>query len=287
MNHKHAETWAVHEFARRALRELIEMLDVERIDALPVKGILVARTLYRDVCERPISDVDLRVRAADVPRILRLCRARCMRLIRESKQGGAFELYIGGTLVEFETTIGPPGVCAVSVDEMLRRAVRTSERLGFSHLEPELHDHALILCVNAFKDKLRSALPHVIIDIKRIAEQPGFDSARMAELAGEARLNTAVWLVADWLVEQQGSEVWRDVQRRIGRVPPRRLYASVYDTLSRRNQSSRVVFPIVARAASDDPVRCAHALLSGGVGSVAWTLRKLWAGGRVLPGRSR
>lgn len=262
--------WFDHELASRALRALLELLEPEGVAVLPVKGVVLGRTLYADVTERPMADVDVRIRPADRGRVERLLRARGWPILHGSKQWGAFETESARMLVELETSIGPPGVCAVSVEEMIGRASRTTAGLGFPHLEPELHDHALVLCVTVFKDKIHDTVPWALGDLVRVAQQPGFDAARMAALAARAELRTAVWAVADWAASAGGSEAWAAVRDRIGRTPPRALYLRAYRALAKTPHSSRVALPLLARAASDDPALAARALLLGGAGVLSW-----------------
>jgi hypothetical protein len=258
--------WFDHQRAARALQAFLEVTEPEGIPLLPVKGALLGRTLYADLSERPISDLDLRVRRADLPRLSRLCRAHGWPTSPHEHQWASFITEIASILVEVESSIGPPGLCAVSVEEMIARASRTTAGFGFPHLEPELNDHALLLCVNAFKDKIRYTRPSALGDLVRIAEQPCFDPARMAGLAERARLRTAVWLVADWAASAGGSAGWRAVRERIGRSPPRPLYVHAYRALMTTPRHSRLIFPILARVGSDDVARRAQALFLGGAG---------------------
>ena len=262
--------WFSHQAAARALQTFLASAEPAGVAVLPVKGVILARTLYADVGERPIADVDLRVRPRDLRRLERLCRARGWAIGRGSKQWGTFEIDIGPTLIEFETSIGPPGVCGVSVDAMIARASRTSAGLGFPHLEPELHDHALVVCVTVFKDKIHDTVPWALGDLVRFAAQPAFDPPRMAELARAAQLRAAVWLVADWAASAGGSAGWREVRDHLGRTPPRPLYARAYRALAIRPRSSRLILPLLARAASDRPAARARALALGGAGVLAW-----------------
>ncbi len=273
-------SWFAHELAGRALRAVIELLEPEGIPVLPVKGVVLARTLYADVGERPISDVDLRVRPADLGRIERLARGRGWATRHESKQWGTFEIALEQTLVELETSIGPPGVCAVGVEEMLGRASVVTGSLGFPHLEPELHDHGLVLCVNAFKDKIRDARPWALSDLVRLGAQPGFASGRMAELAARAELRAVVWVVADWAASAGGSEPWREVRDRLGRAPPRPLYVRAFRALAALPRGTGPALPLLARAASDDAALRARALFLGGAGVLSWW----WARASMLGG---
>jgi hypothetical protein len=258
--------WFDHQRAARALEAVLAVAAPEGIPILPVKGAILAHTIYADPGERAIADLDIRVRRADRRRLLSLCRARGWPTVIGSNQWGTFDVEIATMLVEVETSVGPPGVCAVSVEEMLARASTTTAGFGFSHLEPELHDHALLLCVNVFKDKIRHAVPSALGDMVRIAAQPGFDPARMAALARQARLRAAVWLIAHWAATSGGSTPWGAVRDMLGSSPPRPLYLGAYRALMASRRSSGLIFPILARAASDDPTLRARALVLGGAG---------------------
>jgi len=52
----------------RTLRELVTLLDDERIPALPIKGPLLARAAYGDLARRRFADLDLVVRRRDLDR---------------------------------------------------------------------------------------------------------------------------------------------------------------------------------------------------------------------------
>ncbi len=259
-------TWFDHERAARALRAVLAVTQPLGIPVLPVKGAVLARTLYADVSERPISDLDLRVRATDHRRLRSLCRAQGWPTEPGGNQWGSFHTEIGSLLVEFESSIGPPGVCALPMEEMIARASYTTAGFGFAHLEPELHDHALLLCVNAFKDKIRYARPHALGDLVRIVEQPGFEAPRFTALAERAELRAVVWVIADWTARQGGSRPWGEIRDLLGPTPPRPLYVRAYRALMESSQTSRVIFPVVARIASDDPALRAWALVLGGAG---------------------
>jgi hypothetical protein len=273
-------TWFDHERARRALQAVLALTDPLGIPVLPVKGAILARTLYADVSERPISDLDLRVRPADLRRVRALCRAEGWPTANVSPQWGTFDTAVGSLLVELETSVGPPGLCAIGVEEMIGRAARTTAGFGFAHLEPEIHDHALLLCVNAFKDKIRDAVPAALGDLVRIAALPSFEPPRLVELAGRGRVRALVWIVADWAAREGPSAPWGEVRDRLGRTPPRPLYVRAYQALmAARPRGSRVVFPIVARVGSDDPALRARALLLGGAGVVQRALDRAFRAG--------
>jgi hypothetical protein len=153
-----AATWAQHEYAAEAFRQVVKVTRDEGVDVLPVKGIVLAHTLYERVEERPMVDVDFRVRHRDLKRLASIAKGAGWPARVASNQLGTMEINVSRTLVEFESSVGPPGVCAIAVEDMMARATMRST-LGVEHFEPEVHDHALLLCLNAFKDKLVLAAP--------------------------------------------------------------------------------------------------------------------------------
>ena len=274
--------WVRHRLAVEALQHVLTAFEPRGIRVLPVKGIILAHTLYEAVTDRPMQDVDLRVMPADLRAAARIAGEQGWDVRVTSKQLGTLEFMVGGVLVEVETTIGPPGVCRVTVGEMLARAAEKTAPLGFIHRQPEIHDHALLLCVNAFKDKLPTALPWTLTDLTRIASQPQFDPDEMAKRAHEARLAGMVWLVADWLCGHgTGSDAWREVQSRLGRTPPRPLYTTAFRALVRPQSPSPFLGATLVRACSDDPFMWGKALALGAAGTAYVWWRRLQGGPRT------
>ena len=62
----------------------------------PVKGVILARRLYSDVAQRPLSDVDLLIRRKDRQVIRREIERLRWRLVRDSEELGELEFVIGG-----------------------------------------------------------------------------------------------------------------------------------------------------------------------------------------------
>nr|UXE44898.1 hypothetical protein Hi04_10k_c3883_00007 [uncultured bacterium] len=260
----------MQQFAREAFVRVVRELTAAKIPVLAVKGIALAETLYAsDV--RFMVDVDLRVVPEDLARAEAIARARGWRVAHRSKQMGTFEIDLGmdGPLVEVESTIGPPGVCKIDVRTMLSRGtVHDRDRLHW--LEPELHDHALLLCINVFKDKLVHARPWAREDLLRVGDLDGFSPRTIVERAHEADLRELVAIVSAWLVE---SPRWQEVAALLESGPRRRMYAGLFATLVRRRPESRAL-AIVARAVSDDPWMRVRALASGAVGTARFHLRR-------------
>jgi hypothetical protein len=251
---------ARHEHARLALQQVVALCNDVGVKVLPVKGVLTGRLFYSDPGERPIQDVDLRVRRADLVRVESAGTHGRWKLLGRSRAYGTLSFDVLGFLVEFESSVGPPGLCDLRVEDMLVRAESRVEPLGFAHLQPELHDHALHLCANVFKDKLIEAVPGAISDLEIVSTRPAFDPDRFARLARETGSATMVWIVARWLEETRGSAAWGDVCQRIGPESPRPRYARLFERALRTPHTRRTWLRVLARAGADRPTRVVRAL---------------------------
>jgi hypothetical protein len=256
-------TWARHEESLVSLRRALEILDAASVPALVVKGMVLAYTLYDDVAHRPMSDVDLRVRPRDYVRATRAMRAAGFRADWMSRRLGSIGFRVGRVTVELESTVGPPGMCALRIAEMMTRSRERVLSGGLRVREPELHDHAALLVVNAFKDKLVDAMPWALGDLELIAAR--IDAGVFVERVRAARLRTIAWIVADWMATERGSERWRELRDRLGARPPRPLYARTLRALVARGPSG-VLTPALARVGSDSLPLRAWALAATGLG---------------------
>jgi Uncharacterised nucleotidyltransferase len=242
---------ARHEHARLALEKVLSGCREGGVDVLPVKGILTAHLFYADPGQRPIQDVDLRVRPQDMNRVRDIGKRSGWRLVSRSGAYGTLGFEVLGFLVEFESHVGPPGLCALRVEDMLRRASRQTGALGISHLEPELHDHALHLCVNAFKDKLVDALPGAVRDLELLPGQEGFSPEKLATLAREVGASTIAWIVASWISRSRGSTAWDRVRDALGRSAPRPLYTALFERALGTTPTRRGWLRLLARGGAD------------------------------------
>ena len=242
---------AFHLRARAALGRALARLDAAGVDALVVKGALLAHTLYASPIERPIRDVDLRVRPGDLERAAALlAEAPNARRLVASRAYASVVLSVDKVEIDLEARVGPPFVCAIGVDAMLARAERTDAALGFAHLRPELHDHALLLAVNLFKDRFVDASGMRGEDLARLARATRFDVATLADRAREARCRTLVNVVARWMVASRADDAWGAIASRI--PPARAAYAArILDAARRDPPPSSLAWRLAFRASSD------------------------------------
>jgi hypothetical protein len=259
------QVWIRQLAAVRALGQLVEALGAEHV--LPVKGIVTARTLYADPSDRPISDLDVRLRAGSLlAELAAFARRRGYPILKFSKAYANLVLDVDGVDVDVECHVGPPGLSGLTVPAMLARSEVRQDVFGFACAIPELHDHALVLCVNAFKDKLVLANPWAIEDLLRVSRAEGFDADRLARLARASRSAALTWIVADWLAER--SEAWRAVREAIGAKAPRPRYARAFRWAVDHAPSS-LAARLLARAGGDGVAMRVRAL----AGAAAFTWR--------------
>jgi hypothetical protein len=279
---KSASAWAQQMLAAQALRIVVEGLAPHGIPVLPIKGVVTARTLYDDVAARPVRDVDVRLCRSDFARAVAIGRARGWHKLHVALLGQVM-WSVAGVDVDVKSELGPPGLCATSVAEIIARAEERTGTFGFRHLEPEWNDHALMLVLNVFKDGL-NAMPWAIEDLRRIAKGPRFDAGALAARAHAGGVATALWVVARWLVETQGANAWREVTGRMGERPPSARAARVY-ALWQRAGCPRYVGHFLVPMATDDLARSVAAIGDASAGIVrGYGLRAIDAA-RALRGR--
>jgi hypothetical protein len=250
--------WMRHQVAPVRLRAVSCAFAEAGIPVLPVKGVLTAHLLYADVAERPLFDIDLRIRRRDFRFAMRLAQQRGWSPQTTSPVLWTAILQVDGWEVDVEATVGPPGLCALRVEDLLARADRHTDPFGFDHVQPAFDDHALILVLNAFKDGLRPQ-PWAIEDLRRIANHPRFDEAALVDRARAGRVASALWIVADWLAEREGALPWRIVRDRVGPRPPSRRAMAAYSRVEQRGwPQKRGLF--AAAAGSDSPARAVSGL---------------------------
>jgi hypothetical protein len=161
--------------------------------------------------------------------------------------------------VDVETSVGPPFVCTLGIDAMLARAELTDAGLGFLHRRPELHDHALLLLVNVFKDRLVDLPRWRLRDLERVARVPGFDPGVLATRAIEARATSLVHVVARHLAERCADDVWAALAERVPPARPR-YAARVLAALRGDRRPSPLAWRLEVRAASDARLRAVAAV---------------------------
>jgi hypothetical protein len=263
-------TWVRHEVALAALAEVLGVLERARIPVLAVKGIVLAYVLHDDVADRPLSDVDLRVRPRDLFRVVGAMGRSGFAAHWPSLQLGAVSFDVRSTLIEFEVSVGPPGLCSLRVARMLDRSEERVLGGALRVRAPEIHDHAVILLVNAFKDKMVHCPSWSLDDLDAIASR--VDPETLLARLREARVRAIAWIAADWMANERQSKSWRQLRDRIGTRPPRRLYTCA---MQRWMTSASFMARGLSRIGSDSTPQQVWALTAGGAGTaLSWLAQR-------------
>lgn len=233
---------------RNAAREVVAALETSQIQVVAVKGLVTASTLYDDPAERPMSDIDLRIRPQHIARATALGRQAGWHVAHTSQIYPIVSFDVAGVRVEIEGTVGPPGLCALPIDQMISRAEET-EALGFRCRFPEIHDHALQLVVNIFKDKLVEAAPWALDDVARIVRHRDFLPDRFIGLAHTSDAQTMTWIVANYFATERNDSAWCDLRNRLG-APTSPGYVRAFHYLTKQAPTS-LGARFIARVGSD------------------------------------
>jgi hypothetical protein len=266
-HHGELLTWMASIRSVDVLRALAAESLRRGVSVLAVKGVVLARTLYDDPALRPMTDVDIRVPPNELRGVLDAAQSLGWKVQHFSRQWGAVTLQTGSVPVDVETTVGPPGITALSVATIRHRAVDLRNTFGFSCLAPDVHDHAVILCINLFKDKAFQAAPWVWNDLDRIVLAPGFDPLQFIARVCSARLQTVAYCVSDWMVDRSPQSPWAALRDALSHALPRPVYAR---WMCNRVRANTAGFPmrLMTRMASDGWTRQWLALAYGAMGTV-------------------
>jgi hypothetical protein len=180
---------------------------------------------------------------------------------------------VGRGLVEVESTVGPPGLCGLTVAGMASRSRRRVLPGRLEFREPDVTDHAILLVVNAFKDKLLDCPPWSVDDLAAIVDHVDFDRALFLERVREARSETLTWIVADWLARERGCQSWRGIREALGSAPLRPRYANAFQSVALRAPQSMAA-RLLARVGSDAPASRLWALAATVIGTAVASLRR-------------
>jgi hypothetical protein len=241
---------------QRSARTFAEACRVEGIHVLPVKGILTAYTLYDDPADRPLTDVDVCVKPADIDNIVHLATRLGWPLLQRLRSYNSVVLSVAGVDIDVHGQVGPPGMCRLTVADMLHRA---QPRYGLG-LIPEFYDHAVVLVVNVFKDKMTSAA-WSMRDLERLTMHADFSAVQLADRLSDVGCATIGVAAADWMCSRG---VWS--------------WASVGNQLRSRHRVSRPLYLHLLRAALRRNARglSSTALTRLGADAPVDRLRSLW-----------
>lgn len=243
--------WLVQMRAERALAELLPALSARGVEAMVVKGVALAHSLYEDQAARPISDVDVRIRPSKLHHVRTLAGERGWKVVMDAPVYDNMVLEIQDHQVDIEGHVGPPYVSALGIGEFFERATPQVFASGFTALVPSVEDHAILLTLNIFKDKITSAASWAIEDVRRIVSAPGFDENVFLARVSEAGIRTITRIVASHMASL-GSQSWASILRALG-PETRPVYARLVRRAFTERASKTLATRVLARVGADSP----------------------------------
>ncbi|MEM7590108.1 MAG: nucleotidyltransferase family protein [Cyanobacteria bacterium P01_A01_bin.83] len=166
------------------LMNILQFLELNKIPAIPFKGIVLATSVYRNPLLRKISDLDILVHSQDMPRAKDLLMAQGYK-IRNEVPWECHLIKDNGINIDLHAEIAPQHIsCPLQSDELWQHLEPLS--LGettVSNLSPEML--LFVLCLNGSKECWRS--------LSRICD--------VAELINSDRQ-------IDWQLIMQQAEQW-------------------------------------------------------------------------------
>jgi hypothetical protein len=220
--------------ATTALAKVAAALDAAQVRWAPVKGVVLARTLYASPSERPYVDVDLLVPREDFARALAAVDAAGWPVHYRSVELGELLFLVGRVPIELHAEIGRPDLVAETVAEVLRRARADSTLFGRSVAIIDDVDHFMLLLANVVKDGFAFANPHQHEDLHRMLHRlrPRWDE--IVARARHAAFSTALVAVSRWMVDRHGSAAFAELAARVP-PPSRSVYLRVVRALTQRS----------------------------------------------------
>jgi hypothetical protein len=226
--HKHFQQNAKHSlFLTGELLKLLRLCESHGVPCLAFKGPLQAVLLYGNVALREFVDLDILVRAVDVPKVAELLakhsylpqfplapaqdayylRTHCERNFARSDGRAFVDLHWAITDDQFHF--------ALKTEHLLRR-LETAALCGATVKTVGPEDHLLILSVHAAKD-LFSRLESLCAVAELLRAHPKLDWSRVLRLAGETlsrrRVFLALALAHELLEAPLPAEIFERVRR--------------------------------------------------------------------------
>lgn len=170
-NHANQRNFITHEFAAELVRRTASALG-DNADLIPIKGVLLARVYYEDVCERGMTDVDLVLSRMSLHTALpKLSKAGF------EKHGWSSDLgvvtlrhpSVSGLALDLHARPLPLGIGSISTKWLLDGARVDTELFGARVLvstRTRLLAHALGVIAN---DDVYRAHAHSLEDVRRLA----------------------------------------------------------------------------------------------------------------------
>ena len=218
--------WVTQQLAERLVRESVAALGPDA-EVLPIKGALLARTVYDSPDQRPLADVDLV-------------------LARPSLREGIHRLVRAGFTVQhwsgdLHFQLATPRVPGLSLDLHGRPLPRGYGALDAAYLAVGSRedtalfgarirvadDRRLLVCLLAaiVRDLFDLAPAHAAEDVARLVERSAYAPSDFARAAREARFARGAWAALGWVLDRRASPALQALHHALTPSPAGRALA--------------------------------------------------------------
>lgn len=223
-------TLRINAHLAETLIDILDGLEAAGVEAMPVKGLVLAEGLYGDVAARPCADLDVLVRPADLARSGDVLRAigfgqralpRYKALVHEFHEP-AWGRGEGPEHVRLELhwALWADSERRLGTDGLWDRSV-TGSLLGHPVRTLSIEDTLLHLAIHRTRSALRLRW---LVDVAELVRRHGtsFDWAAYLDRAQKARARTASWVVLALARDLLDAPVPDDVLARLAVRQPKR-----------------------------------------------------------------
>jgi hypothetical protein len=191
--------------AVRALGQVLEAAAVAQARVAPIKGIVLSRTLYARIEDRPYRDVDLLIARDGLARMREQVALRQWPIRHHFDEMGELEFTLGRLTFEIHAEFGRRDLSRLSTAEVIDRARIREDLLPYPFRCLDDIDHFLLLVANVTKKSFVYANEQHPSDLERLLATFEGRQRELHHRIRQAAMVTAVQNVADWMVDVHAS----------------------------------------------------------------------------------
>ena len=199
--------------AHALVRDVVSCLAVEGIPVMPMKGVLLARTVYPAPEDRPYDDVDLLVPRAQHSLAVRRLEARGFEARWNADHATTLHSAAYPLLLDLHRAPFPYGLYGLEAAELFARGREDAELFGRSVVVPAPHDLYALLVGHFAKGRLNGANQRHLRDLEQVASFHRLSPAPVARHLARHGLARAARYVLHLAEEVRGDPFAREVRR--------------------------------------------------------------------------
>jgi hypothetical protein len=242
-------TRALQQFALDVIGSVSRRLAGAGIPFVATKGIVTARQLYASPSERPLSDIDLLVAEDDLDRV---CATLSDAEFDRRERFRSYRVAVfnhRGIGIDIKGVVGPTGLCALPARAVIEASVDGAS-LGLPCRVPSLEHHALLLLINAYKDRLACVDAPATEDLRRLLDLEALPIDRFVAQCDAGHVRAIAWITVRWLRRTGPLARGREIEAALA-PPPRASFSRWVDALVASGAQGARWSVVPLRAAGD------------------------------------